>query len=136
MMVYAPDKLPVNSADLSIARASVRSSGDAGFIFLNNYVRGYAMPARPAAQFQIRLAGGDLAVPRHPVDIPSGAYFIWPFNLSVGGITIRYSTAQLFTRIESGGATTFFLLPCPESRWSLPSTHGVWRPCRHRAVKR
>ena len=71
MMVFAPDKLPVNSADLSIARASVRSSGDAGFIFLNNYVRGYTMPARPAAQFQIRLAGGDLAVPRHPVTVRS-----------------------------------------------------------------
>jgi beta-galactosidase len=108
MMVHVPDKLPLNSVDLSVPRASVRSNGNAGFIFLNNYVRGYSMPERPAAQFQMRLPGGDLLVPRHPVDIPSGAYFIWPFNFRIGGITIRYSTAQLFTRLESGGATTLF----------------------------
>jgi hypothetical protein len=103
MMVHAPAALPKSTADLTVPRAAVRSKGDSGFIFLNNYVRGYAMPAWPAAQFQIRLPQGTLQVPRQPVDIPSGSYFIWPFNLQAGGVTIRYSTAQVFTRIESGG---------------------------------
>lgn len=108
MMVHAPDTLPRDPTDLSVARASVRSNGDAGFIFLNNYVRGYSIPPRPATQFEIRLPSGTLRVPRHSVDIPSGAYFIWPFNLRLGSFTIRYSTAQLFTRLESGGVTTLF----------------------------
>jgi hypothetical protein len=108
MMVHVPDTLPGSPEDFSISRASVRSREDAGFIFFNNYVRGYSMPARPAAQFEIRLPGGTLSVPRHPVDIPSGAYFIWPFNLRIGGVTVRYSTAQLFTRQESGGVTTLY----------------------------
>ncbi len=112
MMVHAPEKLPINSADLSVPRASVRSRGDSGFIFLNNYVRGYAMPARPAAQFEIHLPSGVLNVPRHPVDIPSGAYFIWPFNLRIGAITLRYSTAQLFTRLAANpdGLTTYYFV--------------------------
>jgi hypothetical protein len=113
MTVHAPDALPRNSADLSVPRASVRSNGDAGFIFFNNYVRGYVMSARPAAQFFVRLPHGVLAVPRHPVDLPSGAYFIWPFNLRTGGITLRYSTAQLFTRIENSGVSTIYFEALP-----------------------
>jgi hypothetical protein len=113
MMVHVPDKLPNSPGDFSTARASVRSREDAGFIFFNNYVRGYSMPMRPAVQFEIQLPGGSIRVPRHPVDIPSGAYFIWPFNLRIGGVTLRYSTAQLFTRQESGGVTTLYFSAVP-----------------------
>jgi hypothetical protein len=113
MAVHAPELRPRNSADLSVPRASVRSGGDSGFIFCNNYVRGYAMPARTAAQFLIRLPHGTLAVPRHPVDLPSGAYFIWPFNLRADGITLRYSTAQLFTRVEDAGIDTIYFEALP-----------------------
>jgi hypothetical protein len=108
MTVHAPDTLPAGPDDFSVPRASVRSREDAGFIFFNNYVRGYSMPARHAAQFEIRLPHSKLLVPQHPVDIPGGAYFIWPFNLRIGAVTIRYSTAQLFTRLESDGQTTLF----------------------------
>lgn len=108
MIVHAPANMPKDTKDLSVTRAAVRSNGDTGFIFLNNYVRGYSMPARPATQFEIRVPGGTLMVPQHPVDIPSGAYFIWPFNLRVEGITIRYSTAQLFTRVQQANTTTLF----------------------------
>ncbi len=113
MMVHTPDSLPAGSDDLLIPRAAVRSNGDAGFIFFNNYVRGYAMPARKGAQFLVRLPAGTLAVPRHPVDLPSDAYFIWPFNLPVGGVTLRYSTAQLFTHIEDAGVETIYFEALP-----------------------
>jgi len=119
MTVHTPEALPSGATDLSVPRAAVRSAGDSGFIFFNNYVRGYAMPVRKAAQFLIHLPGGEgkpcgtLAVPRHPVDLPSGAYFIWPFNLRVGGVTLRYSTAQLFARIETSGTTTIYLQALP-----------------------
>ena len=113
MMVHAPDTLPRNPSDLTVPRASVRSRGDSGFIFFNNYVRNYPMPERRAAQLQIHLPGGDLLVPRRPVDIPSGAYFIWPFTLRIAGITIRYCTAQLFTRLAAGGAATYYFETIP-----------------------
>jgi len=113
MTVHAPDAQPGSPADLSVARAAVRSKGNSGFLFLNNYVRGYAMAARPATQFDLHLPSGTLQVPRHPVDIPSGAYFIWPFNLRVDGIVIRYSTAQLFTRLQSADLTTLYFEAIP-----------------------
>ena len=119
MVVHAPAAQPRNSADLSVPRVAVRSHGDAGFIFFNNYVRGASMPVRRAAQFQIHLpeTNGEpcatLAIPRHPIDLPSGAYFIWPFNLRLEGITLRYSTAQLFTRLESSGIQTVYFEALP-----------------------
>jgi len=107
MMVHAPEMQPKNPADFSVPRTAVRSKGDAGFLFCNNYVRGYAMPARTAAQFEVKLPGGVLQVPRMAVEIPAGAYFIWPINLRMGGVTLRYSTAQLFTRSESAETLYF-----------------------------
>jgi len=108
MMVRKPEIVPRDPTDFSVPRASVRSRGASGFIFFNNYVRGYSMPAWPSAQFQIRLPGSTLMVPRNPVDLPAGASFIWPFNLHVGGVNIRYSTAQLFTRLDDPEGTVLF----------------------------
>src|ERR1019366_320997 len=45
--------------------------------------------------------------------IPSGAYFIWPFNLKVGDSTLRYATAQLFTRITTRDGETYFFAEVP-----------------------
>ncbi|MGD0738433.1 MAG: glycoside hydrolase, partial [Terracidiphilus sp.] len=121
MSVHAPGAQPRDSADLSVPRVAVRAHGDSGFIFFNNYVRGAQMPVRRAAQFQIHLPGpaaagkpgATLAIPRHPIDLPSGAYFIWPFNLRLDGITLRYASAQLFTRLDNAGIQTVYFEALP-----------------------
>jgi beta-galactosidase len=129
MAVHAPEEVPASPSDFEVPRASVRSRGDSGFIFFNNYVRDYRMPERPGTQFQIALPGGTLEVPRNPVDISSGAYFIWPFNLDAAGVKIRYSTAQLFTRIEAGDATTYYFEALPgipvEFAIAAESVHSI-----------
>jgi hypothetical protein len=110
MQVHAPELSPKNPADLTVTRASVRSRGDSGFLFANNYVRGYSMPLRGAVQFEIRTPAGTLHVPSHPINLPTGAYFIWPFNLNLNGINLRYASAQLFTRLACGpGGTIYFV---------------------------
>jgi beta-galactosidase len=129
MTVRPPASLPKSLGDFSVPRVSVRSRGDSGFIFFNNYVRDYAMPARPATQFEVRLPGCAITVPRKPIDLPSGASFIWPFNLSISGIRIHYATAQLFTRIAGSDATTVYFeaLPGidPEFAFDEPSIRRV-----------
>jgi hypothetical protein len=107
MTVYAPERQPVNAADLSVVRASVRAAGNSGFVFCNNYVRNFKMPARPAVQFEVRLPAGVLRIPEQPVEIPSGAYFIWPFKQTLGGVELRYSTAQLLARLETGATPRY-----------------------------
>ena len=113
MIVHPPEVLPKDSRDLTTPRAAVRSRGDSGFIFFGNYVRNYAMPPRPATQFLVDLPGGTLAVPERPIDLPSGAYFIWPFNFRMGSVNLRYSTAQLFTRLTSRAQTTYYFEAIP-----------------------
>ncbi len=113
MRVYPATRQPKNPRDLTVLRVSVRAHGNAGFLFVNNYARGAQMPAHPLAQFEVHLPGGTLYIPENRVNIPSGAYFIWPFNLPLSGITLRYATAQLFTQIQNGRETTFYFEATP-----------------------
>ncbi len=108
MPAYAPAIRAKSPTDLSVLRWSVRSDGNAGFVFVNNYVRGAHMPARHAVQFSISLPGGRVArLPRQPVDLPSGAFFAWPFGLQLGrGVELRYATAQLMARLPIGKQPT------------------------------
>ncbi len=108
MPAFAPAVLPKGPTDLSVLRWSVRTDGQAGFLFVNNYVRGTAMPARPQTRFTVLLPGGrKMQLPGSPIDIPSGAYFAWPFGLDLKGVPLRYATAQLLTRLDSTEGTTF-----------------------------
>lgn len=102
MTVRQPERTPANPADLQTPRWAVRSQGDSGFLFFNNHVRQYPMPAQTGVRFEVQLPGGTLTLPRQPVDIPSGAYFIWPLNLDLDGIKLRYATAQPLVRLDAG----------------------------------
>jgi hypothetical protein len=109
----APEVLPSGPGDFSVPRLSVRTAGRSGFVFLNNYVRHYPMPTWERAQVVVKLPSETLTMPAQPVTVPSGAYFIWPFNFDLGVANLKYSTAQLFTRRESGGVPTFYFAAVP-----------------------
>jgi hypothetical protein len=132
MAVRAPDRVPANPADTSLLRLSARTLGDRGFIFGNNYIRNYHMPERKGVQITLRLPGETLRIPERPVDVPSGSYFIWPVNLEVGPALLKYSTAQLITRVTHADTTTyyFFAVPgiAPEFAWALTSTTSIEAP--------
>lgn len=113
MSVYAPAATPKSADDLSVIRASVRSDGQHGFLFVNNYVRGTAMAARKDTQFEVMLPKSTLRIPDKAIEIPPGAYFIWPFNLQLGESTLKYATAQLFTKIKTSGGDTYFFEQLP-----------------------
>ena len=113
MVVRAPDRVPTNTADTSMLRLSARALGNSGFIFGNNYIRNYPVPARRNVQIALQLPGETLRMPERPIDIPSGAYFIWPVNLRVGPALLKYSTAQLITRVARADTTTFYFFANP-----------------------
>ena len=102
MTVRQPAQVPATPADLQTPRWSVRSKGDSGFLFVNNHVRQYRMPVQPGVRFEVQLPGGTVTLPSQPVDIPSGAYFIWPLNLDLDGVKLRYATAQPVARLDAG----------------------------------
>ncbi|HEY1131422.1 MAG TPA: beta-galactosidase, partial [Roseateles sp.] len=102
MIVRQPQRTPASPADLQTPRWSVRAAGDSGFLFFNNHVRQYAMPTQAAVRFEVQLPGGTVTLPSAPVDIPDGAYFVWPINLDLDGVKLRHATAQPVTRIDAG----------------------------------
>lgn len=109
MVAHGPAEMPKSVTDLGVIRASVRTDGNAGFLFVNNYVRGEKMPERKATQFALALPQGELKLPAHPIDIPADSYFIWPFGQSFAGVGLRYATAQLFTELTAGDRKVIYL---------------------------
>ena len=116
MAPYAPTRRPKDAADLSMARLMLRANGNCGFLFVNNYVRVYSMPERRGFQVRIKLPSGAIDLPRAPIDVPADSYFIWPVNLDLGAGTLRYSTAQLLSRLNSSSEATYFFFAVPGLR--------------------
>ena len=129
MVVHAPAEIPASPGDFFTPRLSVRSFGDQAFLFVNNYVRGYEMPARKTFRVRVRLPSGDVMVPSEPVTIPSGAYFIWPIGLKAHGVTLRYATAQLITTLEQEHENYLFFVAqdgiAPEFALALDATQSL-----------
>jgi beta-galactosidase len=113
MVAFLPEQTPRDAADAETLRSAVRTDGDGGFLFVNNYVHNLPMPERKGVAFQIRLPNSTVQLPRKPADIPADAYFIWPFNLQMGSTRLTYSTAQLLTKLDSANSTdyVFFAIP-------------------------
>lgn len=103
MTVRRPAVVPDGPRDLQTPRLAVRSDGRSAFVFVNNHVRQYAMPAQ-SMRFAVKLAGGTVEFPRRAVDVPDGGYFIWPVNFDLDGTTLRYATAQPVARLDAGAA--------------------------------
>jgi hypothetical protein len=106
--VFAEPK-PAGLIDTTTLRVAARMDGDRGFLFVNNYERNYPLSAHSGVQVLVKTAAGTIPIPQHPIDIPGGAYFIWPVNLDLGGAVLRYTTAQPLAKI--GDTVFFFAIP-------------------------
>jgi hypothetical protein len=109
MPATMPDQRPHGKSDFKTLRWSVRSDGNTGFVFVNNYQRLQIMPPKKDVQFTIQLPSGSLTFPQKSATIPSDACLIWPFNLDLGhGVRLAWATAQPLTAIDDGNVRTIF----------------------------
>ena len=104
-----PDLRPADKNDFATLRWSVRSDGNSGYVFINNYQRLQPLPAKSDAQFKLNLPAGELVFPQKPVTIPADEFFFWPFNLDLGGAKLIYATAQPVCRVGN----TFYFAEIP-----------------------
>ena len=81
----APQDLKHGQDD--VLRWAIRSQGDSGFVFINNYERFCQLKAKSQ-----KLTACGITLPR--LTIPSGCMAIFPVNIA----DIRYATAQLVAR--------------------------------------
>jgi hypothetical protein len=108
-----PSSQPTNKNDFETLRWAARSDGNSGFVFVNNYQRLQPMPAKQDVQFKLNLPGGELVFPTKPVTIPADEFFIWPFNIPLGGAKLNYATAQPICKIDEGNVRTFYFAETP-----------------------
>ena len=111
MIPYFPEDTPKSKQDVSTTRVAARMQEDHGFLFINNYERAHHLPEHKHFQVELKLRSGTLHVPQTPVTIPSDAYTIWPVNLDLGGVVLRYATAQLLCKLKEPATYVFFALP-------------------------
>jgi len=79
MVAYIPDENPLKPSNLTDLRTSVRHNGNEGYIFINNYQRGYDM----AEHKNVTLTVGtdEKAIRFPPIDIRNGDYMFFPFSI-------------------------------------------------------
>ena len=128
MQPHAPANLPAGARDLTVPRVAVRTYSSSGFLFVNNHVRGSAMPARANFQVSIKLPAGEtLTFPSHPITVPADAYFVWPFHQSLSGLQLRFATAQPLAILGTPTAPiyTFFAQPGIRPEFAFEDVPGL-----------
>ncbi len=100
MTLTMPPDAPSDTGDRRALRWSVRSDGRSGFLFVNNHQPVETLPTHEDVQFAVTLGGRELVVPRRPVTVPSGAYFVWPLARPVGATTLLTASAQVVCTLD------------------------------------
>lgn len=95
------------------------------------------MAAQEDVRFSVALPGGTVTFPSVPVDIPDGAYFIWPFGMEMGGVRLAWASAPSVTRIrdDDGPLYVFFAhggIPAELALGAEGVAHGSDRAGRER----
>jgi hypothetical protein len=111
MTPYFPDVRPRGKDDILTPRVAARIQNDHGFLFINNHERGRQLVAHKDFQVKLKLPSGVLHVPRAPTTVPADAYAVWPVNLDLNGVVLRYATAQLLCKLREPATYVFFALP-------------------------
>lgn len=95
----------VKPEDMHTLRKSCRHDGDHGYVFFNNYQRHRTMDCHRNVVFQGPCAGGAVLFPE--VDIPSGAYGFFPYNMKLGDCVLTCALATPFCRLEGKEGDTY-----------------------------
>ena len=116
MPAYFPAEMPKSRDDVTTPRVVARADGARGFVFFNNYQRNHPLAEHGDFQLSLRLPKETLTIPRTPLTIPSGAYGIWPVNLDLGGVSLRYATVEPLCRLAEANETTLVCFAWPGVR--------------------
>jgi len=107
--------LPENASSLSpgstdTLRFAVRIRDKSGFVFLNNYQDHVEMKDLFNQRIRLELDDETVVIPAggDGFTVSKNSSAILPFNLSLDGICMKYSTCQLLTRLEVDGVAEYF----------------------------
>lgn len=92
-----PDNEKIKPENLETLRYSVRSDGNSGFLFINNFQDDAKPTDKSGLVVNLNTKTGKISI---PVNIKSGENAIYPFNLNINGANLKYATAQLLTKFN------------------------------------
>ncbi len=95
----------VKPEDMHTLRKSCRHDDTHGYIFFNNYQRHRIMDAHEGVIFTGKTKDGEVVFPA--VDIKSGAYGFFPYNMQLGDAVLHSALATPFCRLRGAGKDTF-----------------------------
>ena len=97
--------------DNSSLRYSMRTDGESGFVFINHHQQYGALDDLA----DVVIDTGKVEFP--PIDVKGDVSFFMPFNMRVGGNTLRYATAQPLC--TDGGAYFFAKIPNVDAEYEF-----------------
>lgn len=95
----------VKPEDMKTLRKAVRHDGRHGYVFYNNYVRNRSMDEHKNVIFAGPCEGGDVMFP--PVDIASGTFGFFPYNMQLGDAVLISALATPLCRLRGGERDLF-----------------------------
>ena len=124
--------LPVNNADikadnLNDLRYAIRTDGNSGFLFLNNFQDNDTTHDRVNIRISIQTDRGSVNIPeKNGITLKAEENLALPFNFNLNGSNLVYSTAQLLTRgkIEGGDYYVFFSTPGIQPEFSFSKANA------------
>ncbi len=102
--------------DVHTLRKACRHDDTHGYVIFNNYVRRRTMDAHTGVVFKGLTANGEVVFPA--VDIASGTYGFFPYNMQLGDAVLETALATPFCRLDIGGAETFVFYGDYEPKYS------------------
>lgn len=94
----------IDPKDMETLRYAVRTDGERGFLFINNYQDHMDMPDRENEQITLHLKEEDITF---DFGIAGDENAILPFHFDMDGIDLVSATAQVMTRLVSDGRITY-----------------------------
>ena len=106
---YFPTEKANGPSDTSSLRWSVRSKDGGGFIFINNYQRQVKMQPIRDVQLDLKMPDGPtIQIPeKSRLDIPADCQAVWPINLMMGNVLLKYATLQPLCILHDGDTETY-----------------------------
>lgn len=99
----------IQPRDLKTLRYAVRTDGERGFLFVNNYQDHARMPDREGEEVTLQLEAGEIT---YKFGIAGDENAILPFHFDLDGIDLVQATAQPLLRIVPEGDVTYvFMVP-------------------------
>ncbi len=90
-------------------RYAVRSHQGSGFLFLNNFQDHVENHALQDMNVTIDLPGETITIPAEgELTLGSESFAILPYNFDLAGITLKYATAQLITKLDVEDEVYYF----------------------------